>query len=84
MKKKSSTIKYLEKDIPDSEIDFSDIPEMGKEFLKNAVVRWPKTNKKSISIRLDSDILDFFKNQGRGYQSKINAILKSYIKHQNT
>ena len=36
--------------------------------------------KTMISMRLDPDILDFFRSQGPGYQSKINAVLRSYIK----
>lgn len=38
--------------------------------------------KKMISIRLDEDILAFFKKNGSGYQKRINAVLKSYIQHQ--
>jgi uncharacterized protein (DUF4415 family) len=38
--------------------------------------------KKAISIRLDSDVLEWFKNQGKGYQSMINTVLRSYINHQ--
>src|SRR5262252_2873667 len=35
--------------------------------------------KKAISIRLDPDVLDFFKNEGPGYQRRINAVLRSYV-----
>jgi len=35
--------------------------------------------KKAISIRLDEDVLDFFKQQGGGYQRRINAVLRSYM-----
>ena len=59
-------------------IDFSDIPETTDDFWNDAKVIMPE-KKISISIRLDSDILSFFKEQGRGYQSKINAVLRSYI-----
>ena len=34
--------------------------------------------KKSVSLRLDLDILTFFKAQGKGYQTRINAVLKAY------
>ena len=37
--------------------------------------------KKLVSLRLDSDVLDWFRQQGPGYQTRINAVLKSYIKH---
>jgi len=35
--------------------------------------------KKAISIRLDEDVLDFFKREGDGYQRRINAVLRSYM-----
>lgn len=35
--------------------------------------------KKAISIRVDEDVLDFFKDQGSGYQRRINAVLRSYM-----
>lgn len=66
--------------IQDKEINFSDIPETSEEFWIDAKVLMPK-EKTAVSIRLDSDIIDFFKKQGKGYQSKINAVLRSYIEH---
>jgi len=63
----------------DSEIDTSDIAELGPEFFRNAVLRMPKP-KKMVSIRLDDEVLKWFKRQGRGYQTKINEILKLYVK----
>ena len=44
----------------------------------NAVIVVPP-KKKAISIRVDPDVLDFFKNEGPGYQSRINAVLRSYV-----
>ncbi|HWU63456.1 MAG TPA: BrnA antitoxin family protein [Ensifer sp.] len=38
--------------------------------------------KKSISIRLDEDVIDFFKSSGKGYQTRINAVLRHYMKEQ--
>jgi uncharacterized protein (DUF4415 family) len=35
--------------------------------------------KKAISIRVDEDVLDFFKDQGVGYQRRMNAVLRSYV-----
>jgi len=67
--------------IPDSAIDTSDIPELDGHFWENAKMVKPIT-KKAISIRLDSDILDWFKSQGKGYQSIINNVLRSYVNHQ--
>ena len=62
----------------DDEIDFSDIPEQGKAFFKRAVLRLPQP-KATVTIRLDRQVLDWFKAQGRGYQSRINALLRAYM-----
>lgn len=43
-----------------------------------AVVVVP-TKKKAISIRIDEDVLDFFKREGDGYQRRMNAVLRSYM-----
>jgi uncharacterized protein (DUF4415 family) len=64
-----------------TKIDYSDIPEMTASFWKNATVHSPK-KKKLITLRLDSDVLDWFQDQGKGYQTKINAILKTYVNAQ--
>jgi uncharacterized protein (DUF4415 family) len=62
---------------PDSEIDFSDIPELTDEQLKNAVRgRFYRPIKKQVTARLDADVLDWLKKQGKGYQSRMNAILR--------
>jgi uncharacterized protein (DUF4415 family) len=37
------------------------------------------SKKKAISIRVDEDVLDFFKKEGDGYQRRINAVLRSYM-----
>ncbi|HKZ96093.1 MAG TPA: BrnA antitoxin family protein [Hyphomicrobiaceae bacterium] len=39
--------------------------------------------KQAISIRLDKDIIEFFKRTGPGYQTKINAVLRSYVQHES-
>lgn len=62
----------------DSEIDYSDIPELDEEWFKTAVLVYPKP-KHSITIRLDDDVYHWFRKQGTGYQSRINAALKSYV-----
>jgi len=62
---------------PDSEIDYSDIPPLTEKFWQNAV-RNPfyKPTKTSTTVRIDSDVLHWLRQQGRGYQSRINAILR--------
>ena len=61
----------------DSEIDTSDIPEMTGEQWKNAVRgHFYRPRKLQITARVDADVLDWLKTQGKGYQSRINAILR--------
>jgi len=64
--------------IKDSEIDYSDIPELDDEFWKNAKLM-PPLIKKPVSLRIDHDVLEWFKKQGKGYQTLINSVLKSYM-----
>jgi uncharacterized protein (DUF4415 family) len=66
------------KQMPDSDIDFGEIQELGEDFFANAKIRMPQT-KKAVSIRLDQDILAWFRHQGRGYQTRINSVLRSYM-----
>ena len=57
-----------------------DNPPATEEWLKNAkwVIRQPK---EAISIRIDADVLEWFRAQGDGYQSMMNAVLRSYVDH---
>jgi len=64
----------------DEDIDYSDIPKQGPDFFANAIL-WPGT-KEQITLRLDPDVLKFFRKQGRGYQSTINAVLRKYMEAQ--
>jgi uncharacterized protein (DUF4415 family) len=62
---------------PDSEIDLSDIPEMTDEVWKNAErSHLYRPVKRQITARVDADVLEWLKAQGKGYQSRINAILR--------
>ncbi|MCP5197892.1 MAG: BrnA antitoxin family protein [Gammaproteobacteria bacterium] len=61
----------------DEDIDYSDIPELDDAFFKNARIVVP-TGKKQLTLRLDTDVLEWIKAQGKGYQSRINAILRAY------
>lgn len=62
---------------PDSDIDYSDIPPLTDAFWANAV-RNPfyKPTKTHASVRIDSDVLAWLKSQGKGYQTRMNAILR--------
>lgn len=65
--------------MPDSEIDYNDIPETTEEFWKNAVVVWPDGRSKApVNLRLDADVLAWFRGQGKGYQTRMNAVLRSF------
>jgi uncharacterized protein (DUF4415 family) len=59
-------------------IDYSDIPETNQDFWMNAKVILPQ-KKRSLTLRLDPDIVDWFKEDGKGYQTKINAVLRAYV-----
>jgi uncharacterized protein (DUF4415 family) len=63
--------------MPDEEIDYTDNPKLGEDFFAEAV-RWPGP-KQQITLRLDPDVLAFFKAQGKGYQTIINAVLRKYM-----
>jgi uncharacterized protein (DUF4415 family) len=39
----------------------------------------PKENKRQVTMRFDADILDYFKGQGRGWQSRMNAVLRAFV-----
>jgi uncharacterized protein (DUF4415 family) len=66
--------------IPESAIDTSDIPELDESFWETAKLVKPLT-KQAISLRVERDVLDWFKSQGKGYQSLMNAVLRSYVEH---
>jgi uncharacterized protein (DUF4415 family) len=67
----------------DSDIDYSDIPPLDKSFLKKATVPWPPV-KKQLTIRIDADILAWLRAQGKGYQTRINRILRVLMESQPT
>lgn len=73
---KTDISKLLQKS--DKDINYEDNPATTKEFWKDAEMFMPQ-HKVHISLRLDEDVLDYFKEEGRGYQSRINSILKAYI-----
>ncbi len=67
--------------MPDADIDYSDIPR------QTGAVHWtrpgllvPSENKQQVTLRLDADVLTFFKSTGKRYQSRINAALREYVR----
>jgi uncharacterized protein (DUF4415 family) len=64
--------------LPDDQIDTGDIPE--RPVADKALVGlFYRPMKESVTIRLDADMLDWFKSKGRGYQTTINWILRQYF-----
>lgn len=62
----------------DEEIDTGDIPPLDDDFFAHAELRLPKP-KQSVTIRLDADVVEWYKAQGKGYQTRMNAILRRYM-----
>lgn len=61
----------------DSELDTSDIPPLAEEVWQNAERgRFYRPVKTSTTLRIDADVLAWLRSQGKGYQSRINAILR--------
>ncbi|MFZ0480750.1 MAG: BrnA antitoxin family protein [Terriglobales bacterium] len=79
-KKRSKTNWKRVDALPDTEINFSEIPELGPGFFRHAI-RWPG-RKEQITLRLDPDVLSFFRQRGQGYQTTINAVLRCYMEAQ--
>ena len=82
--KRSSGTRWKAVDrLRESDVDTSDIPPLDEAFLRSATIRLPEP-KASITIRLDREVLDWFRAQGDGYQTRINAVLRMYVKAQRT
>lgn len=65
--------------IPEDSIDLSDIPELDETFFRTARLVMPAKSKTSVSLRVDQDVLDFFKSEGKGHLSRMNAVLRAYM-----
>ena len=68
--------------LTDEEIDFSDTPEITPEMFAQAIVRRGLTAppaKQQVTLPLDSDVLAWFQEQGHGYQTQINILLRAYM-----
>jgi uncharacterized protein (DUF4415 family) len=64
---------------------WNDIPE---DWYKDAVARTgplirPTENKRQVTMRFDADVLEFFKRQGRGWQGRMNSVLRSFVERQH-
>ena len=67
----------------DTEIDYSDVPPLDRSFFTKATEAWPPV-KQQLTIRLDADVLAWLKAYGRGYQTRINRILRTAMESQPT
>ena len=72
---RASEIRALRR-MKDSEIDTTDIPPVS-DWSKAVVGKFYRPIKKPLTIRVDADVLAWLKGQGRGYQTRINALLRS-------
>jgi len=77
--------KSIKSDLPridsmsDEDIDYSEIGATDAKFWDAAEVNLPSV-KKQVTLRIDPEIVEFFKASGQGYQTRINAVLRSYVK----
>ena len=66
--------------LPEDRIDFPALPDMDAAFFKTARLIMPSaTSKQAISLRVDEDVLHWFKAQGKGHLSRMNAVLRAYM-----
>jgi uncharacterized protein (DUF4415 family) len=70
------------REMRDEDIDYTDIPKLDESFWKNAKLTMPEP-KDRLTIRIDHDVVEWLKKRGSGYQTRINAILRSYMKAQS-
>lgn len=70
-------------EMSDEDIDFSDISELDEGFFKKAKLVERKPRTEAISIRIDTDVLQWFKQhaKNKGYQTLINDVLRTYVEH---
>ncbi len=87
---KSSTLKASGtdwkrlKDMKDEDIDTSDIPPVTPEMFARAIVKkggvFVRRVKQPVTLRVEADVLEWFKARGKGYQTEMNAVLEAYVK----
>ncbi len=87
MKKRATLKKSLTdweriKKMRDEDIDLTDIPEIEPAKFAKAIVRKGLklgSGKVQLTLRIDRDVVEWFKDRGRDYQAKINALLRAYM-----
>ena len=66
----------------DDIVNFSDVPDLTPEMFARAILRRglkPVARKKLLTLRIDSDVVKWYRSQGSGYQTRINALLGAYM-----
>lgn len=79
-KEQQEELKVLQ-ELPDEEIDYSDIPPV-TDWSGAVVGRFYRPVKETVTIRLDADVLDWLKKGGKGYQTRVNKILRAVMERQ--
>lgn len=64
--------------LTDAKINYREIPPLDDGFFSKELADWPPA-KKPVTIRLDTDVVQWFKKSGRGYQTRINRLLRRYM-----
>ena len=67
--------------MPDENIDFSDIPKLDETFWREAELIEPDLTEQ-ITMRVKRSVLEYFKAPGKGYQTRMNRVLESYVRAQ--
>ncbi len=86
MNKTSTTVRYTLEQIEaklargesQTRADAPEAESLGEDFWRDAKVVMPRA-KKAVSMRIDADVLDWFKAQGPGYLPRMNAVLRSFV-----
>jgi uncharacterized protein (DUF4415 family) len=66
--------------LPDAKIDLSDIPE-ARDWSRAVIGKFYRPIKKSVTVRLDADVLAWLKSRGKGYQTRINRLLRAAMQN---
>jgi uncharacterized protein (DUF4415 family) len=67
------------RELRDEDINLSDIPEQTGGGWRRVSELVPAENKQQVTLRLDADVIAFFRATGRRYQSRMNAVLRDYV-----
>lgn len=66
--------------LQDDQIDTSDIPALDEAFFRNARLVMPSERTKTpVTMRVDAEVLEWFKGQGKGHLTRMNAVLRAYV-----